>query len=74
MSKCEIDTKYDRTLLYGLPEIARYMDFSVSTIIRWKQRHAFPISKLPDGAYATSTELVDRWLLARGDIQSGRAL
>jgi hypothetical protein len=71
MSKCKEDTKYDRTLLYGLPEIARYTGFCVMTIRRWKNKHGFPIYKLPDGVWQTSTELIDRWGMARENVRLG---
>lgn len=59
------DTKYDRTLLYGLPVIAAYMGVGVTTVRRWYRKEGFPLGKLPKGWWATSTELIDRWLLAR---------
>jgi hypothetical protein len=65
MSKCNEDTKYDRTLLYGLPAIGAYMGYSVRTIGRWIHREGFPAGKLPEGVWMSSTELVDRWLMTR---------
>lgn len=59
------DTKYDRTLLYGLPQIAAYMGYSVQTIHRWIRKEAFPVGKLPEGVWMTSTEMIDRWLMVR---------
>lgn len=56
---------YDRTLLYGMPAIARYLEVSVGTVHRWKRTQGFPMGKLPGGVWCTSTELIDRWILAR---------
>lgn len=59
------EAKYDRTLLYGLPEIAAYIRMSVPTARRWIRQEALPVGKLPDGRWVTSTELIDRWVEAR---------
>ena len=69
MSKCNDDTKYDRSLLYGLPAIAAYTGFTVQTVRRWHYRHGFPLYKLPDGVWQTSTELIDRWGMARENVR-----
>jgi len=55
----------DRTLIQGLSAVTKYTGYSLSTIRRWAKHHAFPIGKLPDGSWITSTELIDRWILAR---------
>lgn len=68
------DTKYDRTLLYGLPAIAAYMGYSVSTIQRWIRREAFEVGKMPDGTWCTSTAMVDLWLMARNPQRRSRQL
>jgi hypothetical protein len=70
MSKCKSETKYDRTILYGLSDIAKYVDFSIGTVRRWKRREGFPMAKLPNGVYMSSTELVDRWVLARAAVEN----
>ena len=69
MSKCDEDTKYDRTLIYGLENIAKYLRVSVPTARRWYKLHEFPMCKTPDGRYMTSTALGDAWITARGNFQ-----
>jgi hypothetical protein len=59
-------------MLYGLREIAEYMRYSEDTIAKWAKKHAFPIIKTPDGLYMSSTELIDRWILARWKVQQDR--
>ena len=56
---------YDRVIIHGLSRIGDYMGCTARTIQTWRRRYDFPISKLPNGGYATSTELIDRWLLSR---------
>ncbi len=56
---------YDRVVIHGLDRIADYMGCTPRTITRWVRVYAFPASKLPNGGYATTTELIDRWLLSR---------
>ena len=68
-SKCKDDTKYDRTTLYGLPAIAAYLGYTPQTIRRWKSKHGFPLYKMPDGVWQTSTELIDRWGMARENVR-----
>lgn len=55
----------DRTLLRGMSAVSKYTQYSLSTIRRWTRQHALPLGKLPDGTWVTSTELIDRWILAR---------
>ncbi len=58
---------YDRTMIYGLLGVAEYMRYSIGTVRRWKRQHAFPLFKMPNGTWATSTELIDCWLQARDE-------
>jgi len=70
MSKCNEDTKYDRTLLYGLPAIGKYVGYTTQTLYRWIRKEAFPAGKLPEGVWMSSTELIDRWLMTRNPYRS----
>ena len=56
---------YDRVVIHGLINIAGYMGCTPSTVQRWIRKYSFPAAKLPNGGYATTTELIDRWLLSR---------
>ena len=71
MSKCKPHTKYDRSILYGLDEIAGYLGVCTMTVRRWRLHHGFPMYKLPAGAWQTSTELIDRWGMARENVRVG---
>ena len=59
------ERQYDRTLLYGLPQIAAYTGYTTKTIGLWIRRHGFPAGKLPEGIWCTSTAMIDLWLMAR---------
>ena len=59
---------FDRTLLWGAQQIAQYCGISIQTVYRWTHQHAFPMCKAPDGAWVTSTALVDQWILVRGQL------
>lgn len=62
---------YDRVLIYGIPAMAKYCGIVPSTMHKWLRRHEFPAGKLPDGAWCTSTGLIDQWLLARNPLRRG---
>ena len=51
--------------LYGMDRIAAYMGCSGRTIGEWTRKHSFPCAKIPNGTWATSTALIDLWLLSR---------
>ena len=73
MSKCNEDTKYDRTLLWGAKGVAEYIGYAPITVRRWSKRHGLPLCKLPDGRLISSTQLVDDWFMARWRIQNGHS-
>ncbi len=56
---------YDRCLLYGAAAICAYMGFSQSTLRSWIKHQAFPVAKMPDGRWVTSTQLIDNWIVSR---------
>jgi hypothetical protein len=60
--------EHDRSLLYGMPKICAYMGCSDTTLRSWVRKHAFPAAKMPNGAWVTSTELIDRWILSRNPL------
>ncbi len=63
---------YDRTMIYGLEAVAAYMRYAPGTVRRWKRHHGFPLFKMPVGVWATSTELIDRWLMSRDEPEPQR--
>ncbi len=52
-------------LLETRKQIAKYCNRSTTTISTWIRIHGFPASKLPNGNLVTSTDLIDKWILAR---------
>ena len=64
-SKCKSDTQYDRSLLYGVKAIAAYMRFSEASVHKWIRKDGFPAGKLPNGLWASSTAMIDQWLMCR---------
>lgn len=57
--------EFDRTLLQGLPTIARYVGKCLTTVRKWYTHHGFPIGKLPNGDWVSSTALIDEWIRSR---------
>lgn len=57
--------RYDRQLIHGADRIAEYLGITLTTLHRWRKYQSLPVSKFPGGCLVTSTELIDRWLLAR---------
>ncbi len=53
----------------GLENIGKLFDRSRHTIRRWINQENFPAAYLPNGQWATSHTLIDRWLLARMEDQ-----
>lgn len=71
--KASLDEAYlDRTIIYGADRIAEYVSRKQLTVVRWRRKEAFPMAKAPDGRWFTSTELIDRWILARMHAQDAR--
>ncbi len=71
--KTIVDGPYvDRTILIGAELIADYVQMKHETVKRWRRKEAFPMAKMPDGRWFTSTELIDRWILARMYAQDAR--
>ena len=60
-------TKYDRTLLYGAEAIGEYMGCTGHTIHQWIRLHGFLAGRMPNGTWATSTALIDQWIMARNE-------
>ena len=58
-------SKYDSVLLYGADAIAEYMGCSAWTVRQWIARQGFLAGKLPNGMWASSTALIDNWIMAR---------
>ena len=52
-------------VIIGVRAIAALFGRSGKTIARWIERKGFPAAKLPSGHWATSTSLVDAWLMSR---------
>ena len=52
-------------LVEGLVAIGEAVGRSRSTVIRWINQHSFPACRLPNGCWATTPRLIDRWILAR---------
>ncbi len=58
-------SRWDRTILYGAKDICSYMGFSEFTLRAWIKKHSFPVAKMPNGNWLTSTQLIDDWIVAR---------
>ncbi len=54
-------------ILVGLDGIGAAFQRSRWTIRRWISEHGFPAAQLPDGTWATTNSLIDRWLLSRAE-------
>ena len=54
-------------ILIGLDDIGAAFQRSRWTIRRWISEHGFPAAQLPDGTWATTHGLVERWLLSRAE-------
>ena len=52
-------------IVTGLAPIGAMFGVSTRTVARWIENEGFPAATLPDGHIATSTTLVDLWLLGR---------
>ena len=52
-------------VIIGARNIAYHFNCSRSTIYRWVRELNFPAAPLPGGRLATTTALIDQWLLAR---------
>lgn len=59
-------------LIEGLDNIAAAVNRSDQTVRRWARRHGFPAAKLPGGTWASSTGLIDQWIIARADLMAER--
>ncbi len=57
--------EFDRCMLYGMPKICVYMGCTDTTLRSWIRKHGFPASKMPNGSWASSTALIDLWILSR---------
>ena len=60
-------------LLETMKEIGKYVNRHPNTVRTWQKLHGFPVSKLPNGQYVTSTQLIDSWILARQKTQTAPA-
>lgn len=56
-------------LLKGRRAIADYCGVWPTTVDNWRKRHAFPVCVLPGGNVATTENLIDKWILERGELQ-----
>lgn len=52
-------------LIIGLAEIGRAVGRSRTTLWRWIRQYGFPAARLPNGDWATTMDLIERWLLER---------
>lgn len=59
----------EREVLIGKRRIAAYMHVSPRTVDRWRRERGFPVANLPNGRVATTTGLIDGWLLVRHEFQ-----
>lgn len=62
-------------MLYGLEEIAAYVDRSQPTVYRWIQNHGFPAGKGPTGEWMTNTDWIYKWVVSPiGKVKTGRKI
>ena len=59
------DTEITPHVIIGARTIAKHFNCHMSTIYRWVRHLGFPAAPLPNGYLATTTTLIDQWLLAR---------
>ncbi|MET4686278.1 hypothetical protein [Sinorhizobium fredii] len=55
-------------VIIGLESIGRLFGVTGRTIKNWIRKEGFPAARLPDGRWSTTLGNVDRWLLARNEI------
>ena len=60
-----MDAPQTTSVFTGLATIGAVFGRSRWTIRRWVAHEGFPAAKLPNGEYATTPTLIDRWLLER---------
>lgn len=51
--------------LEGWQAIREHTGRAQRTLHRWRRRYGLPVCNLPNGRVATSTELLDQWLIER---------
>ncbi len=51
--------------LCGSRNLRAYFKTNIETLVKWSVIEDFPLSRLPNGAYVTSTSLADVWLMKR---------
>ena len=51
--------------IVGLEAIGAVFGRTRCTIRRWIEREGFSASRLPDGAWTTTSTLIDRWIMDR---------
>ena len=56
----------------SLATIGNLFGRSRHTIRRWIEKEGFPAARLPDGTWASSYGLIDKWLLDRAEAQRDR--
>lgn len=56
-------TRVQRRILLGLGVIADYLGVSESTVLRYRKKHALPVSKV-GGRWCADREELNRWRLA----------
>lgn len=62
-------TQNENFVYIGLPEISKVMRRSPSTIRRWAYNQAFPACHLPNGRWCTTRSLIDKWVLAKAQVE-----
>ncbi len=63
-------------ILMGLQEIADFFGVTRWTIKNWIKDKSFPAAPMPNGQWAISVSLIDKWLLSRhiaGAVEANRA-
>lgn len=59
-------------VIKGMKEIGKRFGYNRQTIANWEKKHGFPLSWLPDGSRAVSTDMINEWLHARRDVMQER--
>jgi hypothetical protein len=52
-------------VLIGVRSICRYVQIGPQTFYKLHTEHDFPATRLPDGRWCTSRNLIDEWIIRR---------
>lgn len=72
--KPKVETNHGRKLR-GIENIAKYIGFSIPTVMSWIQSENFPATRTQEetGIYMSSTGLVDKWWDEKIKSRKGRS-